>query len=77
MRASISTWRTGTSSFWISSATCARRDGMSETKIWFVRASAITLPRGLRIRVAVPPPPPPPDAVLVPVSPCAIEIAFV
>jgi hypothetical protein len=47
MRASISTWRTGTSSLVIMSWICSRREGMSEMNSWLVRGSAMTLPREL------------------------------
>ena len=52
MRASIITWRSGTSILAIISLTWSRRAGMSVTNSWLVRGSAMTLPRTLRMREA-------------------------
>ena len=49
---------------------------MSLTKSWFVRDSQITLPRCVRIRVAVAPPPLPEPCVC-PVRPFATSSALV
>ena len=53
MRASISTWRTGMSILAMIACTSSSFDGMSVTKIWLVRCSKSTLPRGERMRPAV------------------------
>ena len=77
MRASISTWRTGTSSLVIMSWICSRREGMSEMNSWLVRGSAMTLPRELsrlpELAPLPPPPPPPEDEV----SCCLMSSALV